>query len=98
MSPDQTNTVAFEKGQRGSRGEDAVFILKQLWLSHKERQTDFHTETGGSRASETRTRVKITPREKRRLPAPCHLFSRGVISRVSLTLLSLRENGGLLVV
>ena len=35
------------------------------------------------------------------LPAACRLFSRGVIftpARVSLTLLSLRKNGGLLVV
>ena len=51
--------------------------------------------------------MKITPREKRRhaakfsLPAACRLFSRGVIftrARVSLALLSLRKNGGLLVV
>ena len=52
-----------------------------------------------SRASETRARVKITPREKRR-HAACRLFSRGVIftpTRVSLALLSLRKNGGLLV-
>ena len=52
-----------------------------------------------SRASETRARVKITPREKRR--HACRLFSRGVIftrARVSLALLSLRKNGGLLVV
>ena len=50
---------------------------------------------------------EITPREKRRrasffsLPAACHLFSRGMIftrARVSLALLSLRKNGGLLVV
>ena len=36
-----------------------------------------------------------------RLPAACRLFSRGVIftrARVSLALLSLRKNGGLLVV
>ena len=35
------------------------------------------------------------------LPAACHLFSRGVIftrAHVSLALLSLRKNGGLLVV
>ena len=57
-----------------------------------------------SRASETRASMKITPREKRRffsLPAACRLFLRGVIftcSRVSLALLSLRKNGGLLVV
>ena len=64
-----------------------------------------------SRASKTRGRVKITPREKRRhaagreknvsLPAACRLFTRGVIftrARVSLALLSLRKNGGLLVV
>ena len=56
-----------------------------------------------SSASETRARVKITPREKSRfsLPAACRLFSRGVIftrARVSLALLSLRKNGGLLVV
>ena len=53
-----------------------------------------------SRASETRAREKITSREKRR-HAACHLFSRGVIftrARVSLTLLSLRKNGGLVVV
>ena len=53
-----------------------------------------------SRASETRGRVKITPREKRR-HAACRLFSRGVIftrARVSLALLSPRKNGGLLVV
>ena len=55
--------------------------------------------------------MKITPSEKRRhatgreknvpLPAACRLFSRGVIfipARVSLVLLSLRKNGGLLVV
>ena len=51
--------------------------------------------------------MKINPREKRRhatffsLPAACRLFSRGVIftrARVSLALLSLRKNGGLLVV
>ena len=50
-----------------------------------------HFSSGDSRASETRARMKITPREKRR----------GVIfthARVSLALLSLRENGGLLVV
>ena len=44
--------------------------------------------------------MKITPREKRR-HAACRLFSRGVIftrARVSLALLSLRKNGGLLVV
>ena len=59
-----------------------------------------------SRASETRARVKITPREKRRHAAgteknACRLFSRGAIftrARVSLALLSLRKNGGLLVV
>ena len=48
-----------------------------------------------SRGRETRARVKITPREK------CCLFSRGVIftrARVSLAVLSLRKNGGLLVV
>ena len=63
------------------------------------------------RSHETRARVKITPREKRRyaagrekifsLPAACRLFSRGVIftrARVSLSRLSLRKNGGLLVV
>ena len=47
-----------------------------------------------------RRQVKITPREKRR-QAPCHLFSRGVIftrALVQLALLSLRKNGGLLVV
>ena len=55
--------------------------------------------------------AKITPREKARsggdreklfsLPTACRLFSREVIftrARVSLTLLSLRTNGGLLVV
>ena len=55
--------------------------------------------------------MKITPREKRRhaagredffpLPVACRLFSRGVIfmpTRVSLALLSLRKNGGLVVV
>ena len=50
--------------------------------------------------------MKITPREKRphvffSLPATCRLFLRGVIFtrvRVSLSLLSLRKNGGLLVV
>ena len=44
--------------------------------------------------------MKITPREKRR-HAACRLFWRGVIftrARVSLSLLSLRKNGGLLVV
>ena len=53
-----------------------------------------------SRASETRAREKITSREKKRLVA-CRLFSRGVIftrARVSLALLSLRKNGGLVVV
>ena len=52
-----------------------------------------------SRASETLARVKITPREKRR-HAACRLFSIGVIftrACVSLALLSLRKNGGLLV-
>ena len=46
-----------------------------------------------------RERAWITPREKRR--HACRLFSRGVIftpARVSLALLSLRKNGGLLVV
>ena len=41
--------------------------------------------------------MKITPREK----AACRLFSRGVIftrARLSLALLALRKNGGLLVV
>ena len=56
--------------------------------------------------------MKITPREKKAtrggeretsfsLPAACRLFSRGVIftrARVSVALLSLRKNGGLLVV
>ena len=48
--------------------------------------------------------MKITPPEKGRhvpLPAACRLFSRGVIfprARVSLALLSLRKNKGLLVV
>ena len=49
--------------------------------------------------------MKITPREKRRYAAGREkngrLFSRGVIftrARVSLALLSLRKNGGLLVV
>ena len=55
---------------------------------------------GDSRASETRARVKITPtREKQ--DAVGGLFLRGVIftrARVSLALLSLRTNGGLLVV
>ena len=63
-----------------------------------------------SRESETRARVKITPREKRwhvagreknENPHRVSPFSRGVIftrARVSLALLSLRENGGLLVV
>ena len=52
-----------------------------------------------SRASETRVRVKIIPREKRR--HECRLFSRGMIftrTRVSLVLLSRRENGGPLAV
>ena len=60
---------------------------------------------GDSRAGETGARVKITPREKRRYAAGREkngrLFSRGVIftgARVSLALLSLRKNGGLLVV
>ena len=47
-----------------------------------------------------RARVKIAPREKRRHVA-CRLFSREVIftrAHVSLALLSLRKNGGLLVV
>ena len=55
-----------------------------------------HFSSRDSRASETRARVKITPREKR-LPAACSLFSRGVIftrAYVSLALLSLRKNGG----
>ena len=56
-----------------------------------------------SRGSETRARVKITPREKgeTRWGAACRLFSRGVIftrARVSLPLLSVRTNGGLPVV
>ena len=58
-----------------------------------------------SRASETRERVKITHTRKgdtrRGERKMCRLFSRGVIftpARVSLTLLSLRKNGGLLVV
>ena len=56
--------------------------------------------------------MKITPREKRRhapgrenlifsLPGACRLFSRGMIftrAHVSLALLSLRKNMGLLVV
>ena len=53
----------------------------------------FHRD---SKASETRTREKITSREKRR-HAACRLFSRGVIftrARVSLALLSLREKWG----
>ena len=56
-----------------------------------------------SRESETRARVKITPREKgeTRWGAACRLFSRGAIfkrARVSLALLSLRTNGELPVV
>ena len=57
-----------------------------------------------SRASETRARVKITPREKRRHAASPHRvspFSRELIftcARVSLALLSLRKNGELVVV
>ena len=46
-----------------------------------------------SRASETRARVKITPREKRRHAGV--IFMR---ARVSLALLSLRKHWGLLVV
>ena len=46
------------------------------------------------RASATRACVKITPREKRRHAARV-IFTR---ARVSLALLSLRKNGGLLVV
>ena len=46
--------------------------------------------------------MKTTPREKGdSLPAACGLFSRGVIftrARVSLARISLRTNGGLLVV
>ena len=52
-----------------------------------------------NKASETRARVKITPREKRRHRVSP--FSCGVIftrARVSLALLSLRKNGGLFVV
>ena len=52
-----------------------------------------------SRASETRARVKITPREKRQHAAKFFFSPRGVIftrARVSLALLSLRKNGGLL--
>ena len=48
-----------------------------------------------SRASETRARGKITPREKR-LHEACRLFSRGVIftsAHFSLALLSLRKMG-----
>ena len=44
--------------------------------------------------------MKINPREKRQFAA-CRLFSRGLIftrARVSLAVLSLRKNGGLLVV
>ena len=59
--------------------------------------------TRDSRASETRARVKITPREKRLHAARRRLafltfwviFTR---ARVSLALLSMRKNGGLLVV
>ena len=50
-----------------------------------------HFPPGISRVSKTRARVKITPR----------FFSRGVIftrARASLALLSLKKNGGLLVV
>ena len=46
----------------------------------------------GSRASETGARVKITPREKSPFLAWA-IFPR---ARVSLALLSLRKNGGLL--
>ena len=52
-----------------------------------------------STASETRKRVKITPREKRRHAAGREI-SRGVIftlARVSLTLVSMRNNERLLV-
>ena len=49
-----------------------------------------------SRVSKTQTRVKITALEKRRHGAG--IFSRGMIFRVSLALLSLRKNGGPLVV
>ena len=63
-----------------------------------------HVFLRDSRASKTRARVKIKPREKRRHAAgreKCRLFSRGLIftrARVLLALLSLRKNGGLLVV
>ena len=52
-----------------------------------------------SRASETRARVKIPPREKRQHAGKSFFPPRGVIftrARVSLPLLSLRKNGGLL--
>ena len=69
--------------------------------SAKEVGLPFRTQTTGSppfflrdiRASETRARVKITPREKRR-----HAVVIFMRARVSLALLSLRKNGGLLVV
>ena len=49
------------------------------------------------RASETRARVKITPREKRRHAAGREKnFSLSPQRRISLALLSLRNNGGLL--
>ena len=51
------------------------------------------------RASETRVRVKITPREKRRHAAGREKnFSLSPQRRISLTLLSVKKNGGLLVV
>ena len=88
-------------------GKNYYFDINLIFL------TIFFEIEVNSRARETRARVKITPREKRRhaagrekksffsLLAACRLFSRGVIftrARVSLALLSLRTNGGLLVV
>ena len=79
--------VAFQNNFLGeSNNRKALVVMTDISSS---------TDKKTLEKSETRARVKITPREKWR-----H-FARGVIftrARVSLALLSLRKNGGLLVV
>ena len=85
---------------QGQLGKNYYFDINLIYL------TIFFEIEVNSRARETRARVKITPREKgdTKIFLSSHRvssFSRGMIfmrARASLALLSLRTNGGLLVV
>ena len=73
----------------------AQFARESAMLELREERRRWGESKGAGRGGENKGASFFS------LPAACRLFSRGVIftrARVSLALLSLRKNGGLLVV